>query len=333
LGRTKWNIKDNSGVKFEDGLPLPYVKYDYGNWIIEFGDNEGNYKVCECFEKSIKNQIEYLKKEFNKVSGENKWDDDFKKGHLGNYYMNWYKRYLDGYFFKPNICHRCNNKTPSIEYCNPMYGGKFKRNFGWYIERRRWEKNFDQETLEKYDEFEKRVKFLLDYRNRQVYKYENNSEIFLQKLKSEPYEMDKERGRLERKMNSIVENLVRGEFGYKPIGEMWVNETILYKLVKEIFPKSEVIHHYRGSELEGLEIDVFIKDKKIGFEYNGLQHYKSIKHFGGKESLKKTKERDKKKIQLCEGLGIELHVIKYDETITKTLIKKRLDNKNNNDII
>ena len=52
---------------------------------------------------------------------------------------------------------------------------------------------------------------------------------------------------------------------------MWV-ETILFNLVKEIYPKSKVIHHYRGKELEGLEIDVYVKEKKIGFEYNGLQH-------------------------------------------------------------
>ena len=43
--------------------------------------------------------------------------------------------------------------------------------------------------------------------------------------------------------------------------------------------------------------------------------------------MKKTKERDKRKIELCEDLGIELHVIKYDETISKKLIKERLDYK------
>ena len=39
-------LDDNSVVKFEEGLPLPYVKYEYGNWIIEFGDGKGNFKVC-----------------------------------------------------------------------------------------------------------------------------------------------------------------------------------------------------------------------------------------------------------------------------------------------
>jgi hypothetical protein len=168
------------------------------------------------------------------------------------------------------------------------------------------------------------VDFLLNYRNKQVEKYRDEFGVLPEKILFELYEMDKERGKLERRINSIIENLVRGEFGYKPIGEMWVNETILYKLVKEIFPKSQVIHHYRGSELEGLEIDVFIKDKMIGFEYNGLQHYKPINHFGGEESLKKIKERDKRKKEFCDNLGIELHIIKYDETISKELIKSRL---------
>ena len=319
-------LDDNSVVKFEEGLPLPYVKYEYGNWIIEFGDGKGNFKVCECFKESIDKHIQYKKNENDKFYGVDNWDENYKKGYLGDSYMNWYRRYINGYTYQSNLCHRCNNTTPSIEYCNPMYGGKFKRTFGWYIERRKWENNFDKETLDKFNKYKERVDFLIDYRNKQVEKY--GSEIFgvnyEQKVNSELYEMDRESEKLKRRLNSIVENLVRGEFGYKPIGEMWVNETILYKLLQEIFPKSQVINHYRGSELEGLEIDVFIKDAMIGFEYNGLQHYKPIKHFGGVESLKKTKERDKRKKELCESLGIELHIIKYDETISKELIKSRL---------
>ena len=317
-------VNDNSGVKFEEELPLPYVKYDYGNWIIEFGDGKGNFKVCECFRESIKNHIEYNKKEHDKFYGEGSWDESFKKGGLGNYNMNWYSRYLQGYSYEINLCHRCNNKTPSTQYGN-VYGGKFEKSFGWYIERRKWERNFDESERVEYENNEIRFNELSNKRNELVQQHSNEFGVLPEPIFRKTYEIEKECGKLFRKNKNYVENLVRGEFGYKPIGEMWVNETILYKLVKEMFPKSVVIHHYRGSELEGLEIDVFIKDKKIGFEYNGLQHYKPIKHFGGEKSLKKTKERDKRKIELCESLGIELHIIKYDETISKNLIKSRLN--------
>lgn len=324
-------VEENSGIKFEEGLPLPYVKYEYGNWIIEFGDGNGNFKVCECFRESIKNQIEYKQNEHNKYYGEGSWNEGFKKGSLGNYYMNLYQRFMNGYDYESNICHRCNGKTPSVEFCVPMYGGKFMRTFGWYVGRRRWNKEFDEKERNIFDDNQNQIDELLKKREKLILKKEklilNNKsrgwddfEVNLRKT----HQIDKEVSKLNRRNNKIIENLVRGEFGYKPIGEMWVNETILYKLVKEIFPKSEVIHHYRGSELEGLEIDVFVKDKKIGFEYNGLQHYKPIKHFGGRKSLKKTKERDKRKVELCESLGIELHIIKYDETISKNLIKSKL---------
>lgn len=317
-------VKENCGVKFEEGLPLPYVKYEYSNWIIEFGDGNGNFKVCECFRESIKNQIEYKQKEHDKFFGEGGWNESFKKGSLGNYYMNIYRRFVNGYDYESNICHRCNGKTPSIIYCNPMYGGKFKQTFGWYIERKEWNKELDEDERIVFEEIQNRLNELNEKRNKLVEKQYNEDGVFSESIFRITYEIEKECGKLSRRNDNIIENLVRGEFGYKPIGEMWVNETILYKLVKEIFPKSEVIHHYRGSELEGLEIDVFVKDKKIGFEYNGLQHYKPIKHFGGNESLKKTKERDKRKLELCESLGIELHVIKYDENISKKLIKSRI---------
>lgn len=316
-------IKENSGIKFEEGLPFPYVKYEYGNWIIEFGDGKGNFKVCECFRESIRNHIESEEKEYNRYYGRDKWNEGFNNGRLGDYNMNWYRRYLEGYSFKPNLCHRCNNKTPSVQYGN-VYGGKFIRTFGWYLVRRLWNKELDENELCIYNNNESRQKELNHKKIKLIEKHSNEFGVLPESIFIKTHQIDKEVSKLNRRNNKIIENLVRGEFGYKPIGEMWVNETILYKLVKEIFPKSEVIHHYRGSELEGLEIDVFVKDKKIGFEYNGLQHYKPIKHFGGKKSLKKTKERDKRKVELCESLGIELHIIKYDETISKKLIKSKL---------
>jgi hypothetical protein len=318
-------IKENSGVRFEEGLPLPYVKYEYGIWIIEFGDGKGTFKVCECFRESVNNQIKHKEMEYNQIYGDNSWNEYFKKGWLGNYYMNLYRRFLKGYDYESNICHRCNGKTPSIIYCNPIYGGKFKQTFGWYIERKVWNNELDEDERIVFEENQNRLNELNDNRNKLVKKHSNQYGVLPESIFQITYEIEKECGKLSRRNDNIIENLVRGEFGYKPIGEMWVNETILFKLVKEMFPKSVVIHHYRGSELEGLEIDVFIKDKKIGFEYNGLQHYKPIKHFGGEESLKKTKERDKRKIELCESLGIELHIIKYDETISKNLIKSRLN--------
>ena len=140
----------------------------------------------------------------------------------------------------------------------------------------------------------------------------------------EQYELQKEIDKVYRKKERILENYVREDFGLKLVGEQWVNETLIYKLCKQIFKNEKVIQHYRPKELQGLELDIYLKERRIGIEYMGKQHYKPIKHFGGKKSLEKTKERDKKKILLCEELGIQLIHIKYDETVSKDLIIKRI---------
>jgi hypothetical protein len=330
--KKRFRLHDNVGVKYEEGLPLPYVKYELGNWVLEFGDGKGNYWICECFVTSIENYIEDQKTLHRKNLSKRNWEDDYKTGSLSNYNMKLYRMIREGFDTQSNICHRCNQKTPSVLSCHPMYGGTFIQTYGWYVSRRKWNPELDEDERKLFYENQKRMELLRSEKDELINKYFPTPEDYYKNdvkripdwVRERKYVIEKEDGKLHRKNMKMIENLVRGEFGYKPIGEMWVNETILYKLVKELFPSSQVIHHYRGKELEGLEIDVFVKEKKIGFEYNGLQHYKPIKHFGGKVSLNKTKERDKRKKELCNRLGIELHIIKYDETITKELIKSRL---------
>lgn len=47
----------------------------------------------------------------------------------------------------------------------------------------------------------------------------------------------------------VIENDVREAFEYPKIGEKWISETILYKIIRVLFPSLEVVHHYRGKEL------------------------------------------------------------------------------------
>ncbi|NMF57906.1 PDDEXK family nuclease [Pseudanabaena yagii] len=120
-----------------------------------------------------------------------------------------------------------------------------------------------------------------------------------------------------------IENEVREAFNYPKIGEKWISETILYKMVQVLFPSLDVIHHYRGKELEGLEIDIWIPSLKIGIEYQGIQHFEIIEHWGGEDGLRKRKQNDQKKKELCKSLGYKLIEFRYDENLTE----KRLQNK------
>ena len=60
---------------------------------------------------------------------------------------------------------------------------------------------------------------------------------------------------------------------------------------------------------------VILKEKKvIGLiEYDGRQHFKAIKYFGGKENFNLTKLRDSIKTKYCEENNIPLLRIKYTQ--------------------
>jgi len=122
-----------------------------------------------------------------------------------------------------------------------------------------------------------------------------------------------------------IENELREKFGYPKIGERWVTETTLFKMVSAIMPDHEVIHHYRGAELDGLEIDIWLPELQLGIEYQGEQHYKVIEHWGGKEGLEKRMANDRKKKKLCQSLGYSLIEVKYSEELSEERIKQKID--------
>lgn len=121
-----------------------------------------------------------------------------------------------------------------------------------------------------------------------------------------------------------IENKVREAFEYPKIGEKWITETMLYKMIQVLFPSLDVIHHYRGKELEGLEIDVWIPELRSGIEYQGVQHFEVVKHWGGEEGLRKRKENDIRKKNICKSLGYNLIEFRYDENLTEEKLKKKL---------
>lgn len=121
-----------------------------------------------------------------------------------------------------------------------------------------------------------------------------------------------------------AENILREEYGVAKIGEGWISETMMFKIVEDIFEDYECERHCRPNFLEGLEIDIYIPELKLGFEYNGIQHYKPVEHWGGEESLKKQQARDKRKQQLCDQNDVKLIIIKYDEQLSKDLILSKI---------
>lgn len=125
--------------------------------------------------------------------------------------------------------------------------------------------------------------------------------------------------------NVRVENNLRQYFNYPKIGEKWTSETCLFYIIKEIYPQYNPIFHYRGNEMEGLELDIFIAELQLGIEYQGQQHYIPIKHWGGEEGLKQRQLSDKRKVDLCKINNYTLIEFNYKDNLSKVMVIQRLE--------
>lgn len=66
-------------------------------------------------------------------------------------------------------------------------------------------------------------------------------------------------------------------------------------------------------------VDFYIPDKNIFIEYNGIQHYTPVKHFGGSIRYAKQQERDDFVRDYCKIKSITLIEIPYNEDINNYL--------------
>jgi hypothetical protein len=216
----------------------------------------------------------------------------------------------------------CNAAQPEFYYCSPMYGNLFKQKYGWYLNARslhfglhpsgfrllppHFSKEIQSCFLDSTVEFQKEHAGL--YFDSQ-YHTDTHSLEFQDILK---------------KSRISIENDVREKFNFPVVGRPQVTERILLGYVKILFPRNQVLHCKRPKELDGMELDIYIPELKLGIEYNGVQHYKEMKHWGGIESLVKIKKRDARKKRLCNKYGINLVVFNYRSKVTINSVMKKL---------
>ena len=97
------------------------------------------------------------------------------------------------------------------------------------------------------------------------------------------------------------------------------------KLIQQIYPEQELIMHYRPKWLNGLELDVFLPNLDLAFEYQGQQHFYAIKAWGGEKALDDVKKRDKIKKDICIKSNITLIEIDYTEPLEQEYIKQKIE--------
>jgi len=74
-----------------------------------------------------------------------------------------------------------------------------------------------------------------------------------------------------------------------------------------------------------LPFDFYLPDLNTIIEYDGEQHFKAYRYFGGKEAFEKTKKRDFIKNKYCENNNINLIRLSYKEINNiKTILKEKL---------
>jgi Zn finger protein HypA/HybF involved in hydrogenase expression len=101
----------------------------------------------------------------------------------------------------------------------------------------------------------------------------------------------------------------------QPKGEIKINQFLIKNNLNYEYQKK-----FDGCINErSLYFDFYLPDYNTLIEYDGKQHFKTVKYFGGEKGLKIRQERDKIKKEFCNKNDINLIRIKYDEDIENKL--------------
>lgn len=166
-------------------------------------------------------------------------------------------------------------------------------------------------------------------------KYKNGEERKIGKLESKKRWMKKNPEKIkehdEKKKEKLKseENKKRKQLGLPLVGEGFKHEMELLVYIHHLFGNYEILTHHRKTlgdwGYQGLELDIYIPELKLAFEYNGIQHYE-FKEFFHKteEEFEAQQYRDRCKKKICKLKGITLIRIRYDEKLSEQLILSKL---------
>ena len=309
-----------------ESLPLQFVHYPglYGAFFSFSEDIDSQEYFCECERKPIENYVRLRKqKPLENYTGEKTYPlgGDLFPERIANESRRWTDSPINHIKFKEGLCFGCNKRVPKLSYCHAMYGDRFEQKYGWYRKQEMLRMGIDPLMVNG-------TNVLADECPPDIY----DDLMRLNKMWNEakaryPENVDQEETKLlYKEFERVITNKVRVKFGFKKVGESWISETMMFHIVEEIYSGKKTHRHYRPGWLEGLELDIYVPDEEIAFEYQGIQHFQPVEHWGGMAQLKKQQEHDAKKKRICEQLGVRLICINYDEELTYDHIMARINN-------
>lgn len=322
-----------NGTETEEPLPFPIVLYP-GHYGTFFGFKENPDSpifLCGCAREPLENYITLTLSDpvFTQTSGQRR-KFVLSKMHfpislvksLRQVEYGQEREIINYLRFENKLCHECNRVIPEYKYCVEMYGGSFKQNLGWYINKQSYE--FAIQPI--------RMRILRDRCPQEIL---NLITLDLEETPKKYREMiptDREEAKKlwklftqqKQAILNLIESEVREKFGHKRVGEAWTSEAILYNIASTLFPKGKIYRHYRPDFLEGLELDIFLPDFRIGIEYQGIQHFEPVNHWGGEDAFRRLKIRDARKKELCQKASVNLIYFRYDEDLSNQFVQSRL---------
>ena len=103
-----------------------------------------------------------------------------------------------------------------------------------------------------------------------------------------------------------------------------VSELKMLEIIKKIFSLEKILYRYKPKWLKRMELDVYLPNLKLAFEYQGKQHFQPIDFFGGEQVYIEQVKRDKMKKEICDKRDIVLVYVLYDENLSKKLIQQKV---------